>query len=353
MSTLRPVAFVLLFVVAPTASFADDQREMPAQLAKILHWLPANTETLQVANGPFLLFEKEPPLPPVPVPEPALTSNKSKPAAPIANPEKSKASATRFDHLFLEMYCYPLRKLGPEFKKPLGQVKVQLIVRGSRQFRPPPGIGGFLYDGCTVFVLDADADPALQAAMTGCLKQAREVITLSDVRVGVYEMQLNDGKWTFYFARPAPGVLLCATERIFLDDMLKRMKKKPEVRAFAGTLAEWKHFDFKARFWGLRHFGKGVRDGILDSLKEKDPGAIGFVFRCRPNAKPPLSGFYVSSRTDAAALLRQSFDQFENEQKFAMTPREGGVEISPADDDWDVLYFLFLSLSLLGHCANL
>src|SRR5690606_41943945 len=58
----------------------------------------------------------------------------------------------------------------------------------------------------------------------------------------------------FYLCQPQPGLLVCATNRSYLAEVLERMQQPAKMRAFPKDLPEWKHVDVKASVWGLRHY---------------------------------------------------------------------------------------------------
>jgi hypothetical protein len=60
-----------------------------------------------------------------------------------------------------------------------------------------------------------------------------------------------------YLVLLKPNTVLCATSDRYLETVLRRVDQAPEVRALADSLPEWKHVDFDAPAWMLRHVPRG------------------------------------------------------------------------------------------------
>jgi hypothetical protein len=80
-------------------------------------------------------------------------------------------------------------------------------------------------------------------------------------------------------------VFIYATDKVFLEQTLKRIDKKPVKRAFPTDLPEWKHVDVTAGAWAIRHYRKEfAKDDPTSPLGDggiffgPDSDAIGIVF---------------------------------------------------------------------------
>src|SRR5438128_12101330 len=117
----------------------------------ILWWLPEDTETVSVVRGPIKVEAVKPSadMPPLEFVDRAL---RSMPLAALQTIKK-----------------------GIFFKHLEGQ-GVLLSVEGSRRFRPPKSLGGMLFEGCSIAILEQDLareGNALIAEMSAKAKQVQ------------------------------------------------------------------------------------------------------------------------------------------------------------------------------------
>lgn len=250
---------------APPA--AKDPVELNIQT--VLDWLPTDTETLMVANGPFEMRWRDP------------ARADSEPAAP---------SASLSGHLE-NLQCGNLGSLRQgQLLKSLNERVVALAVHGARKFRVPKQLGLAPYEGCDCLIFRrglGDRAPLLQKALAASVGKQEKI---AGIDVFSFQEKLERDLWTFYVAVPRPNVLLCATDRGYLTDVLNRVESPKPIRprAFPAELPEWKHVDLKARFWAIRHYVK--RDETLplfQSFVPNQPGSIGEVFVFNPGQKNP------------------------------------------------------------------
>jgi hypothetical protein len=321
---------VLLAGGVPCAAFADTvaKPQLTPQVDELLHWLPVDTETLIVASGPF----------------------------PLPN------RADKNPKFLAVLQSIPVGLVGDVVQSQLRGHKIQLAVGGSRRFKGPKGLGLMPYEGCQILRFDDSSDDALKAALQACLKKANEAIRLEETDVAVFKEKWEEDQWSLYVARPKQGVLLYATDKGFLKQVLERMKREQRDRAFPENLPEWRHVDAHASVWAIRHYRKETAERDPSSpLRDKaaanvpDAGATGFVFWYDAKAGKVAKARYLSSAKDAVGIVTRGWHH-PSEQ---LTPKiieiqPGVVEISASiDDDQIGQSFVFVLLGYLGHAVYL
>ena len=59
-----------------------------------------------------------------------------------------------------------------------------------------------------------------------------------------------------YFVQLEPNVLLCASSDRYLEAVLRRVDTSAKTHALPNKLPEWRHLDFDAPVWMIRHVPK-------------------------------------------------------------------------------------------------
>ena len=324
----------ILLSLGPSAARGQEAKkpEMPEHLPEILNWLPDNAETLVVARGPFEL--------------PRAPGDESNDIPPFLDSARSLTVGlvTGLQDGLLA--------------KPLQGKKVLIAVEASRRFISPKGLGMMPFEGCRIVEFDAAAHDAVHEAVVRCIEKAPKTVQLGDTKVGVFTEKWESDEWSLFVAEPSPGVLLCATNEKFLEQMLGRMKRtNHEDRAFPDSLPEWEYADLKAPTWGMRHYRKEFADTDSSSpLRPRAPAnvpdshAIGFVFGL--DAKTARA-YYLSSAKDAVKIAHEGW----HHPTEGLTPtikqiKPGVVEIVEpvaAEEKRGEHMFLFILLAYLGH----
>jgi hypothetical protein len=274
------LAFVFLL---PTQT----QDKTNLDVEQLLAWLPTDTETIIVTRGPFKIESGK--------------RNDETPDLP---------------KMLEGMALGPLASLGRgRFVNHLKGQAVTLALEGSRAFRPPRDLGLMPYQGCDIVVFQQDIGSAGDALMKALQEGGGNTIKLLGHEVAVREEKWEIDTWTIFITRPKPNILLCATDKGYLEEVLKRMDKPGEGRALAAALPEWKHANTKARFWALRHYEKkyAATDPTSPLTTDKraanqpDPQAIGTVFTFDPakDAQPKMT--YLSKNPQALAIATKGW----------------------------------------------
>ncbi len=246
-----------------------------------------------------------------------------------------------------------MRRLGER----LGGRKVILGVQGARRFRSPTALGLMTYEGGQVLVFDADLGTAGEQLWEALKKDAQQMFELEGRAVAEFQRKLEEDVWTYYVVRPFGRIVLTATDRGYLLEMLRRMVRSGPGRALPESLPEWQQLDRTARVWAIRHYDPA--DAELDPssplrgpapANRPDPKAVGLVFYLDP-ARPRAIVKYLSGADDgvrvAASLWRHRHADLDPEIRQRTA---GVVEIAAVlEKERGSEMFWFVLLAALGH----
>jgi len=270
---------------------------LPARVEQAFSWLPADTETILVANKPFAMPRFKP---------------------DDSQPEREKTLADlpeAFELLPLSLF---------ELKDGLLQnylavQTVEIAVEGSRHFRNPGGLGEMPYEGCQIAVL---AEATVNRRDSFLKRFSNVVVRVDSVagqKIPVFEEKLENDIWTIFVAFPKPNLVLACTNRDYLRDVLERIGGKVGRRALGDTLAEWKFVGAEAPFWGLRHYDKSQAGidptspfGDRTVLGAGDRQASGIAFRFDPRTRNVVTIYYFSGTKDILRFLQTETPLFMN-----------------------------------------
>jgi hypothetical protein len=301
-----------------------------------LLWLPANTETLIVSQGPFELKPAEPADQKVGQPQPLDKALQLLPCG-LATQQESNSL------------------------KSLKGLTVDFVLEGARGFRSPKGLGMMPYDGCHITVFKNDLKTARDSFIDALKSENPGEEQVAGQKTYVIKAKLEEDAWKFYLTIPRPNVILVATDRAYLEEVLKRMamKEKPTDRAFPDNLPEWKHVDRKAKFWGMRHYDKlnAKNDPSTPLTTENraanipDPKAIGLVFEYDSAKENLITVKYLSDNEDAARIAAMGWThETEGLEPRIQEKRKGVIQISVELKNERVKGMFFLVfLAALGH----
>ena len=164
-----------------------------------------------------------------------------------------KELATTFEELPLALFQFKNGLL----TKHLAGKPIALALEGARHFRSPAGLGEMPFEGCAIVFSEG-----LRSEITSFAKEARssgaKVEQIEDQEISVFQEKLEGDTWTTFVAFPSENVVLVATNRNYLAEVLARLRSHNSQRALPDDLPEWKYVDTNARFWGLRHYDKKV-----------------------------------------------------------------------------------------------
>ena len=277
MKTLVLAVGVLISTsVAVQAEGAD--RAVPDGLEEILQWLPEDSETLFVTRGPFKILSWD---------------------------DKMEADP---DVLKMKLRCMSSGFSADE--DGLGENPVELAVEGSRRFRAPKDIGMMSYEGAHVVRFRDDLGPIMASQE----KKAVRVEEIDGTRVAIFEGKQHADLWTAYVAQLGPKIMVMATDRGYLRELLGRKAAKGKTRAFPAELPEWKHADTTADFWGIRHYHRKAAAnnpslplaGGRRAAWGEDDLAVGVVIALKDDG---LRVQYLSTNKDALRIAGEAWGE--------------------------------------------
>ncbi|MGB2901341.1 MAG: hypothetical protein WBB89_18950 [Candidatus Acidiferrum sp.] len=313
-----------------------------ADFQRVLSWLPADTETLLVANGPFWMSTFQ----------------------VAENYKNYEVSTHELEKHFEGLTLALLNSKNYVLEKHLEGKKVLLGVEGSRHFRTPAGLGELPYEGCAVAIFVDDLGSRRDAFMKDAALIALRMEEIEGQKVVEFQEQSESDIWTSFVAFPQNNVVLVATNRDFLQEMLVRMRGIGSGRAFPETLPEWQYVKTRAQFWGLRHFDR--RQASVDptspfggekSANLPDEQAIGLTYEFDPNREKKASLTYLSGQKNEIRKIEER--RFPSSSEPADTAalhiqyRELGSGVIQTTYDLDHSrpfgWFLFVFMGSLGH----
>jgi len=170
----------------------------------------------------------------------------------------------------------------------------------------------------------------------------------------MFKAHVERTEWTVYVTQPRPNLLISATHRGYLVDLLERMDKQGGQRALPESLPEWKHLDTIARIWGVRHYD--MKDAEFDPTSPlgdwaiRDHRAVGLAFAYHPQKHEATVGHYSGSKDAERAFSK--FWKLQTRPEIREVG-QGAVELSAtvkfSRSDSDEADFLFHLSAALGH----
>jgi hypothetical protein len=321
----------------------------PERVEEVIWWLPADTQTLIVAQGPWQPnFEED--------------GHGGASACDLGHDESLQLFVSGFER----------KRRGGESHVP----PVAFALEGSRHFRSPKHLGEMPYEGAHLVVFQHPLGPAADTVkrwMTGGFDQSiiDAMPKIKTEKIGGYDVlwyehKVEDDIWATYFAMPRPDVLIWATDRRYLSELLDRMTKRGSTRALPDNLPEWKHMDIGMPIWGIRHYDR--KDAAsdpssplfpsqreIDERKDRDNQALGLVFTFDAGKSDVASIKYLSANENAFEIARSGLKDCEElKEAIVRTSAPGVVEISislkgPTGRDSPAGIFLLLVLNAFGH----
>jgi hypothetical protein len=253
-------------------------------------------------------------------------------------------------------------------EKYLNGQEVEIAMEGSRHFRSPSGLGGMPYEGCDIVVFAGDVASLGDAFMKGSRNVAGKFEEVEGQRVAVFQEKLEEDVWTIFVAFPKANVLVVATNRDYLRDVLARMGGATGPRALPNELLEWKYVDTHAHCWGLRHYDKSQSNldpssplGGQKSANFADDEAIGLVFNFVPTTEAEATITYLSGAKEALPIVRERLFPTQSEPDSVKDLHIRFREIAPGVVQSSfrlvhsdpTMFFFFVLIAVLGHAVYL
>jgi hypothetical protein len=321
-------ALVALFTLALFCTAAGYCQTTAQQVDELLWWLPPDTETVEVMQVPTVKHEG-----PLYAIFPVLRG-----------------------HVDFGDLSY-----GELSKRHLAGAKVKAVVEGSRHFRAPSGLGEMPHDGARIYIFGESMGPAGNALMADLLRAAAKVEEVEGLRVAVFRDRLENDVWTTYVTVPRPDLLVVATDRDYLTQVLRRAVKHDGERALPEELPEWKWIDRDAPYWALRHYRReySATDPTSPFLARAsanvpDPRAVGLAASVDAGGRSVVV-HYLSGSTDAEQVAKQMYSHPGD----GVTPEirratNDAIEIRYTSTRVEELQmFYFYLMAALGHAVYL
>ena len=291
-----PIASLLIFSSAMTAcespgssamqeSSTDEPEASENDFARIhdlLRWLPTDTETIWYRRGPFDTFADRPP------------------------------GIESWDPQLFLLESPLLGVRNGQFE--LKGLTVERAVQGCKNIRPPTGLGGSVWEGCEIYVFSKNSEMKLADTMRDLIANAESVIELQNVQVAVYKEYFERDEWTFHIAMPSPGVLLCASDREYLNEVLERSAKTSKDHALPLDDRVWDYVDRSSPFAMIRRYRKiNIENDQTSPFHENsawpDPEANALVLAspCDEREQPRL--FYLSGNSKRVEIMRHAWTE--------------------------------------------
>lgn len=290
----------------------------------VLEWFPSDTQTVIVANQPFII------------------------------PDVEKRESSRDDESFSPtetLQALALGRIGefPALYQALVGQKAKFAVAGVRKFRPPAGgLGLGLYDGCSVIVFEGSLGDSLRASISGSPSEnwlGSTVFFLTAEREG--SLRSNPEQSKLLVTQLGSDVLVAATDSNSLHTFLKQRKDKKSGGRIRGGVSIWSNVDVESTAWAMRHF---TGSGTSKKKNFNDSGAIGVVYNAQPPG-PIQKVYYFSKNQQIVEICR---NQWEIPQEGLDSPNvrissKGVAEVVvPTVSDQAKLSFLFFLCAQLG-----
>jgi hypothetical protein len=315
-------------------------------LARVISWLPADTETITVARGPFMLAAS------------TVEENERKDRA-----ISEKELARSFEELPLALLQFRNGLLA----KDLEGKTINLALEGARHFRPPADLGEMPYEGCAIVVFADSLRNEISSFTKDNRRSALKVERIEDQDVLVFQEKLERDTWTTFVAFPNEHMIFAASDRSYLAEVLARFRGRIGQRALPSDLPEWKYVNTGARFWGVRHYDKNQAqtdpsspyDG-RKSANVPDEQAIGLTFVFDPQGGKLATLTYLSGNSkigqkpsDSPLRMAESSEAKGLDIKYReLSP--GVVQGTYSLERFQALqFFLFALEATLGHAIYL
>jgi hypothetical protein len=198
-------------------------------------------------------------------------------------------------------------------KPHLQGARLKLTIEGSRRFTEPPGLGEFPHEGVTICAFMKPLGAGGKTLMSDLAKTGMRTRQVHGFDVVAFSEKVEDTTWTHYIAVPRLDVLLDATNLDYLTEVLARIAKRAETRAFPYDQAEWRWVDARSSFWALRHYRREhVQEDSTspfrkdDAGESLDPDAVGMTAHASPDGRTIVT-HYLSKSVTADRVATRMF----------------------------------------------
>ena len=299
----------------PTSKQAD-------RLSEVIAWLPTDTETVAVARGPFTVGD--------------------------ANFAAGQSVAAALQQTFTQPLLAGLQN--GKYASDLEGAKVGLVVEGARKFRQPTALGSCLFEGCRISIFEDDFAKKGDALFEKVFRDAKATEEIAAHKVAQFQEQIEQDTVTIYVARIAPNIIVEASDRAYLVEVLMRMQRKDTPRPALLDSAAWKKLSPGARYWMVRTYaktpGKDPTSPYLEGCPSADNKAKALAFSFPQEAAKNPVILYFSDNDNAESIAKKSWGAKAKVEKL----EAGVISISfPIANVQDLGEFVLLLLWHFGH----
>jgi hypothetical protein len=321
---LRVLTTCLLVLMSGVAGTRAQPRQpaIPADVEELLWWLPLDTETIQVTQTP------------------------AKPRGPLF-------ADVQPDEIVAEDLSY-----ADILTQHLEGTRIKATLEGSRHFRPPAALGEMPYEGAALVRFETPLGERGPRLMADLRKRARKVDQFDGLEIVEFSDTVESDVLTSSIAIPGPDLLVIATNRAYLEELLRRRKTRAQARALPGDLPEWRWVDVTAPFWALRHYRHDAPGDPTSPFAQPnelgvfDPAALGVTAYGREDGRTVVA-HYLSRAANAEQLARRIWNHPDD--GVAPAFRRAGVNAIEirfvAKDEDDLSMFFFYLTAALGHAT--
>jgi hypothetical protein len=312
--------------VANPQTLQKSTKPSPA-IDELLWWLPTDTETVQVTQRP--------------------SRTRGLPVEAISAPDGK-----------VELGDVGYKET---LERHLSNVRVKASLEGSRRFAAPSGLGGMLFEGANLFLLEKPFADDGKSLMGELQKQALKVDAIAEFTVVEFRDKLESDVWASYITVLRPDVLVIATNVDYLKELIARRKTRTGARALPPELEEWSLIDAASPFWAIRHYRRELDslDPTSPFLKnaaasEFDDGAVGVVAHAAQDGRT-IVVHYLSTGPKAEDVARKIWHRPGDGVVPAIRRvAAGAIEVRfSAKDEEDLSMFMYYLLAALGHATYL
>lgn len=325
---LRVLAAVLLILITGVSTVRPQApARVSADVEDLLWWLPPDTETLQVTQTP------------------------AEPQGPLFEAmEHARGEIGSGDVAYAETLARHLRS-----------ARIKATVDGSRHFRSPSGLGEMPYDGALIFLFETPLGTAGSRLTTDLEKSALKVEEIEGVKVVEFRDRLESDVWASYISIPRADVLVIASDRAYLEELLRRRGVRAGARAFPSELPEWGWVNTSAPFWAVRHYrrGEATEDPTSPFSKTRrgegfDAAAVGVTAHASSDGRTIVT-HYLSRAVNAEQIARRIWHHPGDgvTPAFRRVSNEAIEVRFSAKDEEDLSMFFFYLMGALGHATYL
>jgi len=243
-----------------------EQQRLPDYVSKALHWLPTDTETLLVATDFSLTNDPRPP--------------------------------SDIVHIARMLAVGPLPAPWREF---LSNKRVAWVVQGGRNFDELSAFGGVRREGASVIRLEHELSQEESQQLHNNLRDAADdVRSISENQVFVFPADRDQmapsvklKSWQGEFVVLLDNrTLIAASSDAYLEQILERVNSASDDRALPDHLPEWKHLNFSADAWLLRHL-PAKNEQIEGIQPGRNRQFYGLVWMANISVEQPFRAVYL------------------------------------------------------------